>query len=185
MRGVTLKNLFARKFRLVLTSLSVVLGVAFMAGTFVLTDTLGNVFDQLFVDVNRGVDVAVRSPAAFEEQGPTGETTRAPVPERLLDAVREVPGVRAATGGVQGYALVVALDRNGQPDEAIQSQAPSIGVTWGPDRELASAFGGDGRPEVGRRPQGANQVALDEVTAADAGVTERAVRRSPTPACLT
>ncbi|MSO78969.1 MAG: hypothetical protein EXQ79_05125 [Acidimicrobiia bacterium] len=60
MLRVTIKNLFARKFRLVLTSIAVVLGVAFMAGTFVLTDTLGNVFDGLFADVNRGVDVAVR-----------------------------------------------------------------------------------------------------------------------------
>ncbi len=177
MRRVTLKNLFARKFRLVLTSLSVVLGVAFMAGTFVLTDTLGNVFDQLFVDVNRGVDVAVRSPAAFEEHGPTGETTREPVPETLLPTVRDVPGIGAAEGGVQGYALVVALDDQGEPGEAIQSQAPSIGVTWGPDRELNQAFGGDGRPEAGTRPKGSGQVALDEVTAGEAGVRPKAVER--------
>jgi len=177
MRRVTLKNLFARKFRLVLTSLSVVLGVAFMAGTFVLTDTLGNVFDQLFVDVNRGVDVAVRSPAAFDEQGPTGETTREPIPDTLLPTVRDVPGVRFAEGGVQGYALVVALDDSGEPAEAIQSQAPSIGVTWGPDRELNGAFGGDGRPEAGSRPKGPNQVALDEVTAQDAGISAKAVER--------
>ncbi|MFO7592284.1 MAG: FtsX-like permease family protein [Acidimicrobiia bacterium] len=177
MRRVTLKNLFARKFRLVLTSLSVVLGVAFMAGTFVLTDTLGNVFDQLFVDVNRGVDVAVRSPAAFEEQGPTGETTREPIPDTLLPTVRDVAGVRTAEGGVQGYALVVALDDRGEPGEAIQNQAPSIGVTWGPDRELNGAFGGDGRPEAGSRPKGPNQVALDEVTAEDAGISAKAVER--------
>ncbi|HUV10846.1 MAG TPA: ABC transporter permease, partial [Acidimicrobiia bacterium] len=175
MRRFTLKNLFARKFRLVLTSLSVVLGVAFMAGTFVLTDTLGNVFDQLFVDVNRGVDVAVRSPAAFEDQGPTGETTREPIPDTLLPTVRDVPGVADAEGGVGGYALVVALDDAGEPDEAIQSQAPSIGVTWGDDRELNQAFGGDGRPEVGTRP-GTDQVALDEVTAREAGIGGAAVR---------
>ncbi len=177
MRRVTLKNLFARKFRLVLTSLSVVLGVAFMAGTFVLTDTLGNVFDQLFVDVNRGVDVAVRSPAAFDEQGPTGDTTREPIPASLLPTVRNVPGVRAASGSVQGYALVVALDDAGNPKEAIQSQAPSLGVTWSADRELNGAFGGDGLPEVGSRPRGPDQVALDEVTARDAGVTKQAVQR--------
>ena len=60
MLRVTIKSLLGRKFRLVLTSIAVVLGVAFMAGTFVLTDTLGNVFDGLFADVNRGIDVAVR-----------------------------------------------------------------------------------------------------------------------------
>ena len=47
---VTFRGLLAKKFRLVLTSLAVVLGVAFMAGTFVLTDTLGHVFDNLFRD---------------------------------------------------------------------------------------------------------------------------------------
>lgn len=178
MRRVTLKNLFARKFRLVLTSLSVVLGVAFMAGTFVLTDTLGNVFDQLFVDVNRGVDVAVRSPAAFEDQGPGDLATREPIPESLLGPIREVSGVRGEPeGGVQGYALVVALDARGEPDEAIQSQAPSIGVTWGPDRRLNGAFGGDGLPEAGSRPNGPGEVALDEVTAREAGITAKAVER--------
>ena len=69
MLRVTLKNLLARKFRLVLTSLAVVLGVAFMAGTFVLTDTLGNVFDELFADVNRGVDVGVRADRAVRREG--------------------------------------------------------------------------------------------------------------------
>ena len=180
MRRVTLKNLFARKFRLVLTSLSVVLGVAFMAGTFVLTDTLGNVFDELFTDVNRGVDVAVRSPAAFDERGPTGETTREPVPEHLLATVRAAPAVRTAAGSVQGYALVVSLDAQGNPDEAITSQAPTIGVTWGEDRELNGAFGGDGRAEFGHRPRGPDQVALDEITAREAGVTAQAVRRCAT-----
>ena len=51
---VTIKGLLAKKFRLVLTSLAVVLGVAFMAGTFVLTDTLGNVFDELFAEHDAG-----------------------------------------------------------------------------------------------------------------------------------
>ena len=48
MGRVTLKNLLAKKFRLVLTSIAVILGVAFMAGTFVLTDTLGSVSHSAF-----------------------------------------------------------------------------------------------------------------------------------------
>jgi len=57
---VTLRGLAAKKFRLILTSISIVLGVAFMAGTFVLTDTLGGVFDGLFAKTTKGVDVVGR-----------------------------------------------------------------------------------------------------------------------------
>ena len=63
---VTFKGLFAKKFRLALTSLAVVLGVAFMAGTFVLTDTLGNVFDDLFANTTKGVDAVVRATKPFD-----------------------------------------------------------------------------------------------------------------------
>ena len=163
MLRVTLKNLFARKFRLVLTSLAVVLGVAFMAGTFVLTDTIGKVFDELFADVNRGVDVAVRSRPAFDEKaggpgsrgGPrAGPRVAARAPSRGVD------GVAAAEGGVAGYALVAKIGKDGQPEDAVQpSGAPTIGVAWGPNRRLNQAFGGDGRPEVGHRPRAPGQVA--------------------------
>ena len=192
MLRVTLKNLLAKKFRLVLTSLAVVLGVAFMAGTFVLTDTIGQVFDDLFADVNRGVDVAVRSRAAFDETAGAGtEEVREPLdspggascdddpppaPGSVLAVVCDVPGVKAAEGSVTGYALVARIGRDGQPEDAVQpSGPPTLGVSWGLDRELNQAFGGDGRPEVGHRPRGPRQVALDETTAEEAGFTEKAV----------
>ena len=57
---VTRKGLLAHKFRLLLTSISIVLGVAFVAGTFVFTDTIGSVFDHLFTQTTSGVDAAVR-----------------------------------------------------------------------------------------------------------------------------
>ncbi|MEX2255618.1 MAG: ABC transporter permease [Acidimicrobiia bacterium] len=191
MLKVTLKNLFARKFRLVLTSLAVVLGVAFMSGTFVLTDTLGQVFDDLFADVNRGVDVDVRSKPAFDEKagGPGTQEVRPPLespggptctrdPGELLTTICGVDGVRVAEGSVQGYALVTKLDARGRPDEAIQPQgAPTIGVSWGPSKVVNQAFGGDGMPEVGRRPTGAGQVAIDESTADEAGLSDKAVER--------
>lgn len=179
MLRVTLKNLFARKLRLVLTSLAVVLGVAFMSGTFVLTDTIGNVFDGLFADVNRGVDVAVRSKPAFDETagGPGAQEIRQPIPESLLGVIEQVPGVRAAQGAVQGYALVAEVKPDGTPGDAVARQAPSIGVSWGKDRQLSQAFGGDGRPEAGHRPLAANEVALDESTAAEVGISAAEVRR--------
>ena len=59
MLRATLKDLWARKIRLVTTGLAVLLGVAFMAGTLVLTDTIGRTFDDLFADVNAGTDGVV------------------------------------------------------------------------------------------------------------------------------
>ncbi|MBD0324555.1 MAG: ABC transporter permease, partial [Aldersonia sp.] len=64
MRKVSLRNLAAHKLRLILTLLSVVLGTAFVAGSFVFTDTLQRTFDGIFDEVARGVDVRVSSPEA-------------------------------------------------------------------------------------------------------------------------
>ena len=66
---VTIKGLMAKKLRLVLTSIAVVLGVAFMSGTFVLTDTLGSVFDKLFTEATKGVDADVRARSASSTAG--------------------------------------------------------------------------------------------------------------------
>ena len=58
MLNVTIKGLLAHKFRLAATALAVLLGVAFMAGTLVLTATIGSTFDGLYADINAGTDVA-------------------------------------------------------------------------------------------------------------------------------
>ena len=70
MFGTALRNLWAHKLRLMATALSITLGVAFMAGTLVLTATMRKTFDNLFADVYRGTDAVVRAKAAFE--GPQG-----------------------------------------------------------------------------------------------------------------
>ena len=97
---VTLQSLAAKKLRLVLTSIAVVLGVAFMSGTFVLTDTLGSVFDNLFADTTKGVDAVVRSRKAFDAADEQGQNTntRPPVPGPLVDEVRKIPQVARAPG---------------------------------------------------------------------------------------
>jgi hypothetical protein len=73
----TLKSLLAKKVRLALTALSVVLGVGFMAGTYVLTDTMSAAFDELFKTAAANTDVVVRAEAAFDPitGGPGGNST--------------------------------------------------------------------------------------------------------------
>src|SRR5947208_7248335 len=94
---VTLKGLAAHKLRLVVTGLAIILGVAFVAGTYVLTDTINKTFTQLFDQTTKGVDVAVRTKATFSGQG---NQQRSPMPATLVQTIRAVPGVASAEGSV-------------------------------------------------------------------------------------
>ena len=89
MLRMTVKGLLARKRRMITTALAVTLGVAFMAGTLVLTDTIGKTFDDLFGDVFRNTDAVVRAEAAFEGPDNSG-TQRGRVDAALVDTVRRV-----------------------------------------------------------------------------------------------
>ena len=109
MLRTALKGLVAHKVRLLATMMAVLLGVAFMAGTLVLTDTMRQTFDNLFADVYKGTDAVVRAKAAFDGPQGTG-TQRGRVSADLVASVRRVDGVAAAQGGVFGYARLVAKD---------------------------------------------------------------------------
>ena len=128
---VTIKGLMAKKLRLVLTSIAVVLGVAFMSGTFVLTDTLGSVFDKLFTEVTKGVDADVRSKRELDASQQAGGGGRNPVPDSLVEVVEEARGVKVAHGTVQGFATVVDADgdtgsERQQPDARVLVAAAPI-----------------------------------------------------------
>ena len=77
---VALKNVLGHKVRVLLTAVAVVAGVAFMAGTFVLTDTIKKGFDELFADANQGVDAVIRQEAAFEVSGGFASDQRDEIP---------------------------------------------------------------------------------------------------------
>ena len=95
----TLKNLGARKLRLLTTSVAVLLGVAFMAGTLVLTDTIGKQFDGLFAEANAGTDVVVRGESAFDDDM-LGDQ-RARVDAGLASRLSTVDGVAHAEGYIE------------------------------------------------------------------------------------
>ena len=79
---LTIKNLWAHKVRFALTGVAVVLGVAFMAGTMVLTDTMGKTFDNMFATSNAGTDVVVQQPKTVDAE--FGDT-RERFPASVLD----------------------------------------------------------------------------------------------------
>jgi len=96
----TLKGLLAHKVRLGLTALAIVLGVGFVSGTYILTDTMGRAFDNLFSQIDKGIAVQVSGVQKFKGSGPGGEDVGSAerVPNSLLPQVESVPGVRAAAG---------------------------------------------------------------------------------------
>ena len=108
---VTIKGLLAHKLRLVLTAIAIVLGVTFISGTFVLTDTLHNTFDTLFGHIYQNIDFEIRGKAAFTDNNRRGRR-RGPQtdPESIITDIRQVPGVSYAEGTVSGYAQFVAPD---------------------------------------------------------------------------
>jgi hypothetical protein len=90
MRNVTLKGLLAHKLRLALTALAIVLGVTFISGTFVLTDTLHNTFSVLFSSVYQNIDFQVRGVAAARQQ----RRERGPQRAARVAAGHRPPGAR-------------------------------------------------------------------------------------------
>ena len=99
------KTVFAHKLRLLLTALSVMMGVAFIAGTFIFTDTIDNMFNELFDDIYEGQDILVQQQSEVD----VGYGDPAPIDESIVDIVRSVPGVAVAEGAVGGTAIVVAI----------------------------------------------------------------------------
>jgi putative ABC transport system permease protein len=158
MWNATVKGIVGRRVRLALTTLAVVLGVAFVSGTFTLTDTLNHSFQGVFSQTLAGVDLVVRRTVPF---GGGGTPDRQRFPATEVAPARAVPGVSAANGFVDGYAQFV--DRAGH---AIQNTgAPTIGIAWaqtgshGPLRLVS-----DG-PRRSRAPSRAGEVAMDVGTA--------------------
>ena len=88
MLTATLRAMIAHKLRLVLTTASIALGVAFLAGTLVLTDTMGLAFEQLFGKVSAGTDAVVRTHAPYTASEGVG-TSRAPIAESVLADVSQ------------------------------------------------------------------------------------------------
>jgi putative ABC transport system permease protein len=153
----TLRGMLAHKLRLVLTTASIALGVAFLAGTLMLTDTMKLAFDQLFGKVSSGTDAVVRQETAYSQSAGVG-VSRAPIDASVLEQVRDVPGVAAAEGAVSGYALLT--DTSGAA-VLTSGGAPTMGYSMPRDEGLR----GDVHLLSGHAPNGPHQVAIDASSA--------------------
>ncbi len=106
MTAVALKGLAGRKLRAVLTALAIILGVAMISGTYVLTDTIDKAFSNIFTSVYAGTDAVISGKEAFQ----TDFGTPPPFPESLLTDVRALPDVEAAAGGINDFAQLTNRD---------------------------------------------------------------------------
>src|SRR6516164_2824211 len=127
MLALTVKSIRANKARFILTSLAVLLGVAFMAGTFVLTDTIKKSYDQISTSVYHHTDAVVRS-AQVVDSGGQGAKTRGTISASTLATVRAVKGVRAAEPQQLGVAVVVG--RNGKLLDANPNLSVPLALGW-------------------------------------------------------
>jgi putative ABC transport system permease protein len=154
----TIRNILGHKIRLLTTGLAVALGVAFMAGTLVLTATIKQTFQELFADAYAKTDAMVRSESSFEANG---LEQRARIDESLVGVLARVEGVRKAQGDVWGYAQVV--DRDGEPIGQPGAGPPTIGANWSDEAlntwDLVAGTG----------PTTDEQVVLDKAVAEEAG----------------
>jgi putative ABC transport system permease protein len=158
----TWRSLLAHKIRLGLSGLAVVLGVAFVSGTMVFTDTLSRTFSDLFDATSADVTV---TPKAAYEVGLTGTTggpvATATLPQSVVDTLKRVDGATAVGGFVQTQGVYVV-----KADGEVLSTggAPAIGLNWYDAPSLNPAT-----MTSGRAPRGEGEVAFDTTTATRSG----------------
>jgi putative ABC transport system permease protein len=119
-----LKGLLGRKLRTVLTALAIVLGVAMVMGTFMLTDSIDKAFDSIFTDVRQGSNAVISGKTAFDLSEGTGSAAPT-LDESLLPKVRGLSDVEAAEGSVDGEAQLIG--DNGKA--IVYGGAPNLGFS--------------------------------------------------------
>jgi len=119
-----LRGLLGRKLRTVLTAIAIVLGVATVSGTYVLTDSINNAFHSIFFETRAGSDAVITGKSPFDISGDSG-TTAPPFNESLLQKVRGLPDVAEAQGQVNGQAQLIGKDGKA----VVYGGAPNLGFS--------------------------------------------------------
>jgi putative ABC transport system permease protein len=159
MRRIAWANVRAHPLRLAANALSVVIGIAFVTGTFVFTDTVRAAFDQLFGSAAGDVDVVVRAVSAFDASAVSSSRSR--VPEEELSRIEGVEGVAAVEPRYSGQAELV--DASGQVLGGAGTAKQGTDV---PSVEALASF----ELREGRFPATSEEVAVDVASARALGV---------------
>jgi putative ABC transport system permease protein len=126
-RSIALRGLWGRKLRTFLTAFAIVLGIATISGTFVLTDSITHAFDTIFSSIYVGTDASITGKSAVSVDA---TQDLPPFDESLLGKVKELPDVQAALGGVAGIANLI-----GENGKVISfGGAPHLGFSVDPSQ---------------------------------------------------
>ncbi|MDG4859189.1 ABC transporter permease [Streptomyces sp. T-3] len=154
-----LRNVLAHKARLLMTVLAVMLGVAFVSGTLVFTNTISGAFQNSSAKGFDHVDVAIQPDKADGDKSNPGAAPK--LSQELLDKAAKVPGAKDATGTVSGFAAIAGKD-----GKLVGEGWSTTGANYYPGKD-----GKDVRypMQTGNAPNGKGEVALDAKTAERAG----------------
>ena len=157
MTRVALRGLLGRKLRAALTAFAIVLGVAMVSGTFVLTDTIKSAFSTVFTTVYQNTDAVITGKSAISSSNNGNSPTTPSLPASLLTQVRALPSVALASGGISDSAQLVG--RNGKVISS--GGAPGLAFSYSPDGQHFNPL----KLTSGSFPSGPNEIAIDSSTA--------------------
>lgn len=157
MTSLALKSLWARKARAFATTFAVVIGVAFVAGSYVLTDTIFAAFDEIFGESLKGTSVVITAENPVKQENGEIPTVGA----RLLPRVKQTPGVKLAAGAIF------------TPGGFFDSEGDKIGNKFAP-KFISSTLPGSLESLTyveGHPPRGPAEASLDKAAAETSGLS--------------
>ncbi len=155
------RNAVGHKLRLLLTALSIVLGVAFVTGSFVLTDTMKSAFNSMVDGSYKNVDVVVRGTQSAAMNQQNSFSSRSTIPIDLTGSIRNIPGVQSVSPSITGTAILI--DKDGA---AVRNAgAPNLGFS------LESLHNDSFVLFNGRLPMADNEIAVEEKTLEKSGLS--------------
>jgi putative ABC transport system permease protein len=156
MTRFAIRGLLSRKLRTALTALAIVLGVAMISGTYVLTDSIDQAFDKIFTDIRKGSNAVISGKSAFDLSEGSG-VTEPTFDDSLIEEVRALDGVAEAEGSVDSDALQLIGDDG---KAVVYGGAPNLGFSIAnPDSRFNPLTLVEGEWP------GPNEVAVDKETA--------------------
>jgi putative ABC transport system permease protein len=159
---VALRGLAGRKLRATLTAFAIILGVAMVSGTYVLTDTIDKAFDNIFSETYANTDAVVSGKTAdISFEGDSADTP--PVDQSVLPQIRALPDVESAAGAVIDDTNTKILKKDG--DAVNTGGAPSFGFGLDPALPQFNPL----KLLEGKWPTGPDQVVIDATTADEQG----------------
>jgi putative ABC transport system permease protein len=158
---VAVKGLLRRKLRACLTAVAIVLGVAMVSGTYVLTDTIRSAFASVFTQAYKNADAVITGKSAIGTDNGNGNAVTPSLPASLLARVRALPQVAQAAGGISDTAQLVGHD-----GKVISvGGAPGLAFSYEPGNQRFNPL----NLASGNWPAAADEVDIDASTASKHG----------------